>query len=82
MSRECQQRNPRGPPISSNTSSASEMARHGSKKVETSNVYVKLKLAGKEVSCLVDSGCDLDSIAVLMRNGQCYFITAVLQTTV
>jgi len=59
LSRDCQQRNPHGPPNSSNTSSASQMARHGSKKVGISNVYVKLKLAGKEVSCLVDSGCDI-----------------------
>ena len=38
------------------------MARHGSKKAGISNVYVKLKLAGKEVSCLVDSGCDITLI--------------------
>jgi len=55
LSRDYQQRNLHGPPNSSNTSAASQMARHGSKKVGISNVYVKLKFAGKEVSCLVDS---------------------------
>ena len=59
LSRDCQQIYPRGPPNSSNTSSANQTTCHGSKKNGISNVYVKLKLAGKEVSCLVDSGCDI-----------------------
>jgi len=34
------------------------MARQGSgHELQKANVYVKLKLLGKDVSCLLDSGC-------------------------
>ena len=57
--RDCPTRNP---PVSGPAAGKNLAGRGSTKMQDQANVYLKMSLIGKEVPCLVDTGCELTLI--------------------